>query len=212
VSRCEPVWWRYKGRGQVREDSLTQGVAVVLEGYYGVLVRCEWRWQRLLDGVVEQGLAHVESSVETIKISFDSWAAIQTTTIMGTDDISLTYSFTSARFCVLGSNFSIPWLSQPWFLPALLDAIETSCFTSTGAAKNSLDSSNILAMSRGGTPPVSGLFLMKTKPYLEAADKSCSGALALEDEMSMTGMFAFERSILCGREAAPVSVSGCSFE
>lgn len=44
--------------------------------------------------------------------------------------------------------------------------------------------------------PVSGLFLMKTKPYLEAADKSCSGALGLEGEMSMTGMFAFDKSIL----------------
>jgi hypothetical protein len=111
-------------------------------------------------------------------------------------DIDFTYSFTSARFCVLGSNFSIPWLSQPWFLPALLDAIETCSFTSTGAAKNSLDNSNILAMSCGGMPPVSGLFLMNAKPYLEAADKSCSGALGLEGEMSMTGMFAFERSII----------------
>jgi hypothetical protein len=78
----------------------------------------------------------------------------------------------------------------------LLDAIETCSFTSIGAAKNSLDSSNILAMSCGGMPPVSGLFLMKTKPYLEAADKSCSGALGLQGEMSMTGMFAFDRSIL----------------
>jgi hypothetical protein len=117
-------------------------------------------------------------------------------------DIGLTYSFTSARFWVLGSSFSIPWLSQPWFLPALLDAIETCSFTSTGAAKNSLDSSNIFAISCGGMPPVWGLFSTKTKPYFEAADKSCSGASGLEGEMSTTGMFAFDRSIL-------VSYDGC---
>jgi hypothetical protein len=44
-------------------------------------------------------------------------------------------------------------------------------------------------------PPVPGLFWMKTKPYFEAADKSSSGALELEGEMSMTGMFAFDKSI-----------------
>jgi len=49
-------------------------------------------------------------------------------------------------------------------------------------------------------PPISGLFLMKTKPYFEAADKSSSGALGLDGEMSMTGMFAFDKSILMSKD------------
>lgn len=45
--------------------------------------------------------------------------------------------------------------------------------------------------------PASGLFSMNTKPYFDAADKSCSGAFALDGETSMTGIWAFDVSILC---------------
>lgn len=104
------------------------------------------------------------------------------------------YSFTSALFCVFGSSFSMPWLSQPWFLPALLEPIDTSSFTSVGAAKKVLDSSNISAICCGGMP-ASRLFSMKTKPYFDAADKSWFGASGFEGETSMTGMLTLEISI-----------------
>lgn len=77
--------------------------------------------------------------------------------------------------------------------------METSSFTSLGAAKKILDSSNISAISCGGMP-APGLFSMKTKPYFDAADKSCSGAFGFERQMSMTGISAFDISIfLCVR-------------
>ena len=88
----------------------------------------------------------------------------------------------------------MPWLSQPWFLPALLEPMDTSSFTPLGAAKKVLDNSNISAICCGGMP-ASGLFSMKTKPYFDAADKSWLGALGLEGDTSMTGMLAFDISI-----------------
>lgn len=50
----------------MREDSLAQGMAAVLEGYYGLLVWCEERGERLIEGIVWEWLAHVEGSVETV--------------------------------------------------------------------------------------------------------------------------------------------------
>jgi hypothetical protein len=110
----------------------------------------------------------------------------------------VTYSLTSGLSCTFGSNFSTPLLNHPWFLPALLEAMETSCFTSTGAAKNSLEMSNMCWMSFGGMP--SSPFSMKTKPYPEAASRSCEAAFPLLELMSMRGMSAcgFDGAIAMG--------------
>jgi len=97
-----------------------------------------------------------------------------------------TYSLTSGRFCVEGSRFSTPLLSQPWFLPALFELMETSCLVSTGESKNCLDRSNIWSMSSTAIPV--SLFSMKTKPYLVAASSSCFGPFVLLGLMSRTGI------------------------
>jgi hypothetical protein len=120
------------------------------------------------------------------------------------------YSLTSALFCVPGSSFSTPLLSHPRFLPASLEAMAAVCLTSTGAAKNSFEISNIFAMSCGGMP-VATLFSTNTKPYLEAADKSCWGASGLEGEMSIIGMEAFEDAILDGLSNWTLCGSGVLF-
>jgi hypothetical protein len=39
------------------------------------------------------------------------------------------------------------------------------------------------------------LFSIKTKPCVDAADKSCSGASGLEAETSMIGILAFDISV-----------------
>jgi hypothetical protein len=69
VPRCEPICWCCKSHGQVSEDSLAQSVAAVLEVDYGLLVRCEWRGEGLLNGVVGEWLAHVEGSAGTKVVS-----------------------------------------------------------------------------------------------------------------------------------------------
>lgn len=73
-------------------------------------------------------------------------------------------SLTSGRFCVAGSSFSMPWLSQPTFLPAWFDAMLTSSLICVGEEKNSLDSVKIVLISAVERPVVDGSFAMKTKP------------------------------------------------